>query len=233
MNALITGASRGIGAATARALAAKGYNLLLCARNMSGLEALAKELHGINPNVSLYLVEADCGKKADCEEVAKRALREWERVDVLVNNVGMYAMGLFTQPPDGAMEEAIETILISAYRISRAIAPSMMEARTGHIFNICSVLSREIRPEAAAYTVSKQALYALSKVMSAELREHNVQVTAVLPGSVNTSSWDGIEAPTAEFVQPEDIANILLTVLEASPGALFDEIVVRPVRKDF
>jgi len=233
MNAIVTGASRGIGRAVARMLAAEGYHLLLCARNMAGLEALAAELSEAHPNNELYLVEADVSKASECREVAQRAQQAWQRVDVLVNNVGMYSVGHFTEEPEGRLEEVLNTNLLSAYHLSRAVAPGMKEAQSGRIFNICSVLSREIRPEAAAYTVSKQALYALSKVMAAELREANVHVTAILPGSVNTSSWDGLDAPVHDFVQPNDIANSIQTVLNSSSGALFEEMTIRPMRKEF
>lgn len=233
MNAIVTGASRGIGKAVAMALAARGYNLVLCARKMSGLETVASAIAEKHPDVQQFLVEADCSKAEDCQQLAKRALTECRTIDVLVNNVGMYSVGSFTEEPEGMLSDVLNANLFSAYHLSRALVPAMRTANSGHIFNICSVLSREIREEAAAYTVSKQALYALSKVMSAELRPDHIKVTAILPGSVNTSSWEGMDAPVQDFVQPEDIAAAIEMVLDSSAGALFDEIVVRPVRKDF
>lgn len=233
MNAIVTGASRGIGKAVAHMLAGKGANLMLCARHMAGLEKVAEELTAAFPNVQLYLVEADVSVQEQAEELVARAYAAWDAVDVLVNNVGMYGMGHFTETAVEDVQQMLQTNLLAAWHLSLPVARQMKARKSGHIFNVCSVLSKEIRPEAAAYTVSKQALFALTNVMAAELREVGVRVTAVLPGSVNTSSWDGIDAPVDEFVQPIEVAHAIALALDARSTTLFSELLVKPMRPDY
>jgi short-subunit dehydrogenase len=105
----------------------------------------------------------------------------------------------------------------------------MREEASGHIFNICSVASKQIVENAGSYSVTKGALLSLNNVFRDELSKYNVKVTAVLPGSTLTASWQGTDIPADRFVQPEDIAETIYHVLKLSSGANVDEITIRPV----
>ena len=127
----------------------------------------------------------------------------------------------------------LNTNLNSAYYITKHIAVNMGNNNNGHIFNICSVLSLSPRVDAATYTISKHALKGFNDVLREEMREHNVKVTAIYPGSINTSSWEGIEAPKEKFVQPEDIAKTVKTCLQISKNANIEEVVIKPLDKNY
>ena len=127
----------------------------------------------------------------------------------------------------------LNTNLNSAYYITKHTAVNMGNNNNGHIFNICSVLSLSPRVDAATYTISKHALKGFNDVLREEMREHNVKVTAIYPGSINTSSWEGIEAPKDNFVQPEDIAKIVKTCLQISKNANIEEVVIKPLDKNY
>jgi short-subunit dehydrogenase len=105
----------------------------------------------------------------------------------------------------------------------------MMAAREGHIFTICSVAALNPIAEAGTYSVTKFALLGLSRVMRLEMMPHNVKVTAVIPGSTLTNSWEGTTIETDKFVLPEDIASAIVNAYKMSPGANIDELIIKPV----
>ena len=101
--------------------------------------------------------------------------------------------------------------------------------KTGYVFNILSVLAKEVRTSAAAYTISKHALKALNDLLREELRPYSIKVCAIYPGSVNTSSWDGISADRESMVQPKDIADFIKNSVTGSKNAFVEEITFRPI----
>jgi short-subunit dehydrogenase len=109
----------------------------------------------------------------------------------------------------------------------------MRQQKKGHIFNICSVAAKNARKDAPSYSISKYALKGLNDVLREEMRQYNVKVTAIYPGSVNTASWDGIDAPVDTFVQPEDVASVVINALQFSSGALAEELVVTPLDTNY
>jgi 3-oxoacyl-[acyl-carrier protein] reductase len=106
----------------------------------------------------------------------------------------------------------------------------MREQQHGHIFNICSVASLQAVDNAGSYSVTKAALLSLNNVLRKELAQYNVKVTAVLPGSTLTASWEGTQISQEKFVQPYDIADSLYTILNLSSGANVDELILTPLK---
>lgn len=228
MNAIITGASRGIGKAVATKLAETGYSLALCSRNREELEAVVEELKYTNANIRIY--KADCSIKAEVYDFCNGVRRDFKSIDVLVNNAGLFLPGLLLDEADEQFEKQINLNLSGAYYLTKFIGKMMRERSEGHIFNICSIASKEIVENAGSYSVTKAALLSLNHVFREELSKYNVKVTAVLPGSTLTSSWGGTTIPADRFVQPEDIAKAIHTVLNLSNGANVDEITIKPVQ---
>ena len=229
MNALVTGATKGIGREITFALAKKGYDLALIARTESDLEELKYALNSQYPSRKIILLPCDISQKKEIEKATSFLKKEWITLDVLINNAGIYTTGTVTEEADGILESCIATNLFSAYYITRAFADMMKNAGKGHIFNMCSVLSKKPRVDASAYTISKFALLGFNKVLCEDMRCFGVKVTAILPGSTNTASWDGFNAPAEEFVQPKDVANAIINALEMSHSALVEEIIVKPL----
>jgi short-subunit dehydrogenase len=128
-----------------------------------------------------------------------------------------------------AFEKQMNTNYMPAYHLYRYFGKSMIAARDGHIFTICSVAALGPIATAGTYSVTKAALLSLSRVMRLEMMPHNVKVTAVIPGSTLTNSWEGTTIPKDQFVLPEDIASAIVNVYKMSPGANVDELIIKPV----
>ncbi len=228
MNAIITGATRGIGRAIAIKLAEAGYDLAVCSRNENELAELIKSLTYTGVNVRA--IKADLSIKEECYRFCNAVLERMPEADVLVNNAGVFLIGNILDEPDDQFESQLNLNLKSAYYCSKFFGKKMRERRSGHIFNICSVASKQIAENAGSYSVTKAALFSLNNVFREELLKYNVKVTAVLPGSTLTSSWEGTDIPAERFVKPEDIAEAVYAILNLSTGANVDEITIKPVR---
>ncbi len=227
MNAVITGATKGIGRAIALKLASHGYNLAICARNEQELLALKKELE--HSNVKVLTKVTDCSEKAEVLAFCEFVATAFGQVELLINNVGTFVPGSLLDEPDEAFEQQQRLNVNAAYYFSKFFGKMMRAQKAGHIFNICSVASVETIADAGSYTVTKTAMYSLNNVLRKELAQYNVKVTAILPGSTLTASWDGTTLPPEQFVQPEDIANSLYTILTLSKGVNVEELILKPL----
>lgn len=228
MNAVITGATRGIGKAIAIKLAENGYDLAVCSRNENELAALKKELKYTGINVFTYVT--DLGSKEAIYKFCESVQQQMPELNVLVNNAGVFLPGMLLDEADDSLEKQLDLNLLAPYYLSKYFGKMMRKQQSGHIFNICSIASKEIVANAGSYSVTKSALLSLNDVCRGELAEYNVKVTAILPGSTLTSSWEGTEIPAERFVQPEDIANTLYTILNLSNGVNVDEVTLKPIQ---
>jgi short-subunit dehydrogenase len=228
MNAVITGASRGIGKATAEIFALHGYNLYLCSKNETNLLETINELKAAYPNID---IDGKAMNLANKEEA--RLFGEWitntaGSVDILVNNVGTFIQGNVSDEPDGALEQMLEVNLFSAYHTTRSILPSMKAQKSGHVFTICSIASLDAYPGGGAYSISKYALLGFTRNLRQELKEHGIKVTAVIPGAVYTDSWKGSGVSEQRIMEAEDIAKMIYAASHLSPQAVVEDILLRP-----
>ena len=148
--------------------------------------------------------------------------------DVLINNSGRFISGLVHEEKEGSLEEMIETNLYSAYYVSRALIQGMKKLGKGHIFNVCSIASTQAYPNGGSYSISKFAMYGMSKALREEMKEFGIRVTAILPGAVLTSSWDGVDFPEERFIKPEDVAETIYGAYKLSERSVVEDIVIRP-----
>ena len=226
MNAVITGATKGIGRAIALELAQNGCHIIACARNSEDLAALAQELRSFG--VEVLTVKVDCSIKTEVLSFAEQALAFTSKIDVLVNNVGVFLPGSMLDEEDHAFENQLQINLNASYYLGKRMGKLMRQQGFGHIFNICSVASKAPVENAGSYSVTKAAMLSLNDVMRRELKAHNVKVTAIIPGSTYTASWEGTTLDRTKFVQPEDVAKAVKTILQLSDGANVDEITITP-----
>ncbi|TKC08120.1 SDR family oxidoreductase [Pedobacter polaris] len=227
MNAIITGATKGIGKAIALKLAIKGYNLAVCARTETDLQLLKDEL--AQYNVKVIALKADMGNKDEIYNFCNEVKSSFNNVDVLINNAGVFMPGSILDEEDKNFEYQGMVNVNATYYLSKYFGKMMRSQRNGHIFNICSVASLETIENASSYCVTKTAMLSLNNVLRKELAQYNVKVTAILPGSTLTASWEGTEINPDKFVQPEDIANSLYSILTLSSGVNVDEIILKPL----
>jgi 3-oxoacyl-[acyl-carrier protein] reductase len=229
MNILITGATKGIGKAITLKMADEENNLAICARNIKELETLKLELLAINKNIKVFIKAVDCSVKQEVLAFADEATNQLKNIDVLINSVGVFKPAFILNEEDDDLDFHMKTNLYAPYYLYKKLAPAMKEARFGHIFNICSVASLESIANAGSYCVTKSALLSLNNIMRAELMEHDVKVTAILPGSTLTNSWEGTEISKDEFIQPEDVANTISQILKMSRGANVEQVIIKPI----
>jgi NAD(P)-dependent dehydrogenase (short-subunit alcohol dehydrogenase family) len=224
--ALVTGASRGIGAATARALDGAGARVALVARSKQDLETVAQELHH-----EPVIIEADLHQPEAPAEIARRALDALGRVEVLVNNAA-FAARLPTVDTDPATIDRLLAVNVRApLLLIAALLPCMVENRSGSIINLSSVSAVIGTPRRAAYAASKGAMDAATRSLAAELGPSGVRVNSVAPGVVDTALWaankkvpgvpQAIDAltPLRRWAAPEDVADVI--VFLASDAARF------------
>lgn len=227
MKALITGATKGIGRAVATKLWKEGYDLVLIARSAEDLKQLQKELAAPDRTILIYPV--DCSIKEEVYQFLNKVKNEFGFIDVLVNNVGAFMPGSLLDEKDETFEKQQDLNVNATYYISKFFGKEMRLRQQGHIFNICSVASKSPVENGGSYSVTKAAMFSLNHVLRQELAPHNVKVTAFLPGSTKTASWEGTTIPDEKFVQPADIADTLYAILNLSKGANVDEVLITPL----
>ncbi|MDB5118970.1 MAG: short-chain dehydrogenase/reductase [Sphingobacteriales bacterium] len=229
MNAVVTGGTKGMGRAIINLLAANQFNIAFCARNIDELDSLKSELESAYPDQTFFCLQTDCAIQNEVENFASFALENFQSVDVLVNNAGIFIPSLLFDEQENILQKQMSINVYAPYLFSKILGKKMIEAKHGHIFNICSVASLNPVKNAASYSVTKIALLGLTKVLREELMQHHVKVTAILPGSTLTDSWEGTDISAERFVSADDVAKAILTCLKMSIGANVDEIIIRPV----
>lgn len=228
MNVLVTGGTKGLGRAIIDLFYKNGANVAVCARHQSDLDSLKGVLLKQDPDRSVLTFVCDVSKKQEVRALFNYVSNEWGRIDVLVNNAGVFLPGEICAEADGALETMIETNLYSAYHLTRLVAPMMMEKGSGHIFNMCSIASKIAYPNGGSYSISKFALLGFSKVLREELKTKGIKVTSILPGATWSASWEGVDLPKERLMQASDIAIAVWSAYQMSPAAVVEEIVLRP-----
>ena len=226
--AVITGATKGIGKAIAEVLATDGYDLMICSRTEEDLEALKTDFSLRFPYIKVTAHVVDMGVKSEVIRFGNQIKEDWQRVDVLVNNAGLFIPGAVIEEEDGNIERMIEMNLYSAYHLTRAVLPLMIPHKKGYIFNMCSVASLKPYPNGGSYSIAKYALLGFTKNLREELKPKGIKVTAIMPGATWSESWAGYEAPPERLMNPRDIAEAILSALRMSSGAVIEEIIMRP-----
>jgi short-subunit dehydrogenase len=227
MTVLITGASRGIGKAIAEIFAANGRTLFLTSRNEVALYKAMEEIQTRYPSVSIKAKAFDLSDKAQAKELGVWCLG-FAVPDVVVNNAGLFEPGSVHSEPEGLLENQLATNLYSAYHLTRMLLPKMMERKSGHIFNMCSIASLHAYHNGGAYSISKYALHGFSKNLREEMKPYNIKVTSIHPGAVLTDSWGDYDNSSQRIMEAEDIAKMVYACTQLSMGACVEDIVIRP-----
>lgn len=228
MNIVITGASKGIGKAIAEKFAANGYSLFLCARHEKELADTAALISQNFPSIEVHHKTCDVSKKQQLKQFADWIHSKTPAADVLVNNAGSFIPGHVHEEEDGVIEFLMETNLYSAYYLSKYLLSPMMDRRSGHIFNICSIASLKAYRHGGSYGITKYAMAGLSANLRDEMMKYGVKVTSVFPGAAYTASWDASGVDPERIMTAADIAEMIYAAASLSPQACVEEIVIRP-----
>lgn len=209
--AIVTGGGRGIGAAVARALTARGVAVTVFARTSAEIERVVAE------KGAALGVAGDVSREEDVARLVATHERTLGPVDVLVNDAGILRRGLVEDLPPAAFREVLEVNLTGAFLCARAVVPGMKARRRGRIVNVTSISGTLGTAEGSAYNASKWGLVGLTKCLAEELRPHGVQCLSVSPGSVDTVMLRG--TPFAPEMTPEDVARVVVFAAVDAPEA--------------
>ncbi|HZW88602.1 MAG TPA: SDR family NAD(P)-dependent oxidoreductase [Myxococcaceae bacterium] len=239
--ALVTGASSGIGEATALALARAGARVAIAARRRERLDGVAGRIADLRSE-SLVL-EADLARPEEAESIVARTVDRWGRLDVLVNNAGV----MLLSPVDRARVEdwrrMLDLNLLGLMAATRAALPHMRRQKDGHVVNISSTAGRVANPDASVYAATKFGVGAFSEALRREVYQDNIRVTIVEPGAVATELREHVPDPdTRERIdtwarslrqlQSEDVAAAILYAVSQPPHVNVNEILLRPTDQE-
>jgi NAD(P)-dependent dehydrogenase (short-subunit alcohol dehydrogenase family) len=231
--AVVTGAGRGIGRAIALKLAELGAHTVLCGRSREALEQTAAAMQSSGQSsVKSSVIECDVTDLHSVDALAEHVERTFHRIDILVNNAGIGgAGGPLHQLAPNDWEHVLNTNLRGVYYCIRSLAPIMIKARSGHIINISSLAGKNALPNGAAYAASKWGLNGLTYSVAEELRAHNIRVSVICPGSVNTEFSPHPGKNAEKMLQASDVAHAVAMIVTQAPQSFASEILLRPTQK--
>ncbi|MBN1986019.1 MAG: SDR family oxidoreductase [Prolixibacteraceae bacterium] len=241
--ALITGATAGIGEATARLLAKNNFDLILTGRRKERLEKLAAEIQ-TQTQSKIHLLSFDIRNQSETEKAIKSLPKEWTKIDVLINNAGLAAgMATLQEGVIDDWERMIDTNIKGLLYMTRLVAPAMVARGEGHIVNISSIAGKETYPMGNVYCATKHAVQSLTQGMRLDMLKHGIKVSSVSPGAVETEfslvRFNG-DTEKAQKVYDgftplfaSDIAETILFVVTRPAHVNIDDILVMPTAQAF
>lgn len=229
--AVITGASRGIGRAIAIKFAREGMAVVLTGRNERRLEKLSLEIieeGGFPPLVT----PADLRDLSQIRLIPEQALKEWGRIDILVNNAGLGYLKPFLEISAGEFQEMMDVNLRAVFVLTQQVLPHLMTGKGGNIVNIASLAGKNGFKGGTGYAATKWALRGFAQCLMLEVREHDIRVITVFPGSVETEFGSGGKSPTGtpskNKIQTVDIAETVFLAVNMPERTMLSEIDMRP-----
>ncbi len=227
MNLVVTGGTKGIGLAIIEVFAGKGFDIITCARNRQELEQLKVSLEARYPNIKVFTQVCDMGSKKEVQQFAHSILENFETIQVLVNNAGLFLPGSIGEEADETFETVMNINIGGTYHMTRGLLPLLKKSKTAHIFNLCSTASITAHSNGGSYSISKFALLGFSKVLREELKPVAIKVTSVLPGPTLTNSWAGTTLPATRFMEVNEVAEAVWSCYNLKT-VVVEELVMRP-----
>lgn len=217
--AIVTGAARGIGKATAVALAKEGVHVGLLARTESALKELAAELQGYGVKTSY--ATADIASKEQVDAAVEALKNELGAADILINNAGIATFGTVLEMDPEEWKGMIDVNVMGTYYVTRAVLPQLIEKNAGDIINISSTNGLSGAATSSAYSASKFAVIGFTESLAQEVRRNNIRVSALTPSTIATDLALDLnlikENNDSKFVQPEDLAEFIIDQLKLNP----------------
>ena len=232
LRAIVTGASSGIGKATALAFAKSGIGVALVSRSTDKLETVAKEIKALKTGAKVKTYPLDLEILDRVKQQISEICLDFGPINILVNNAGIGYTNSLNNTPLEDWQRVLDLNLTSAFQCIQGVLPQMRDRHSGTIINVASIAAFNAFPDWGAYGVSKAALVALGKALSAEEREHGIRTVTISPGSVNTPIWD-TDTVQADYnreamLTPEIVAQSILHTALLPEQAVVEEMIVMP-----
>lgn len=224
---VVTGASQGIGAEIARKFSSlQNAVVLLLARSEEKLKAVVDECKQLGADAHYFV--CDVTDPTQVKNVSKEILTKWSAPDALINNAGLYQPTSFSDTTIDEFKFQIDINLTSAFLVTQAFLPTMLEKKSGDIFFVCSTASWQPFPISPAYCAAKHGLLGLARTLRDTTREKGLRVVAVMPGKTLTPAWGETDISVDKFIPADDVANVILNIHQLDRRTNIDEIIVRP-----
>lgn len=225
---IVTGASKGIGRAIALRMAEEGHNLMLIARDEKKLREAKNDI--LKKNVECEYFAGDVADKVFVNESVKKIYAKYGRVDHLINNAGFGIFKLFVDSSVEEFRKQMDVNIFGVYNITKAVIDGMIKQQRGSIINIASLAGKNSFIGGTMYSATKHALLGFTRSLMLEVRQYNIRVAAICPGSVATDLISGSMAPPPmdKILQAEDIAETVMSIIKMPARALISEIDIRP-----
>jgi len=225
--ALVTGAGRGIGRAISLALADAGCHVAAFARSLDEIEETASLIR--DKGRRAVAIPCDVASPAEITRAHREAVEALGPIDILVNNAGFFVLRPILQTSLEDFEQTMAVNLRATFLLTQAVLPSMIERRRGTILNTASTSSKRWYVGQGAYCAAKHGVLGFTKVLAEEMRPHNIRVSAICPGGVNTRmvQEERDDIVPEEWMDPEDIGRVAVFLATLPPKAAIDEVVVR------
>ena len=220
---IVTGASSGIGEATARAFARAGAKVVLAARRVDKLQTLAQEINSMNTGAQTLVIQADLSKLEDIQAMVAQTIEKFKRIDILVNNAGFGRLDwLENLDPIKDIQAQIDLNVLGVIQTTRQVLPVMMEQRSGSIINMCSMAGLVATPTYTVYAASKHAVHGFSEALRREVKPWGIDVSLIYPGGVVTefTQHAGIKrktnarTPKSMLLTAEQVANAVVKLVK-------------------
>lgn len=225
-SAIVTGASLGIGRSVTEALNARGVRVAGLARNAERLEKLAGRFGD-----AFLPVPCDVGDLEQVEGAIQSARDAFGTIDFLINNAGVGRFGAVDELAKDSWDEMFATNVSGLFHCIRQVVPIMKEQERGHIVNVASIAGKVGYPNASGYNATKFAVRGLSEALCNELGQFGIKVSTIFPGTTDTAFGSGPPGPGISSMQPEEVAEAVLHILERTENFLITEMVMRPLRR--
>jgi len=226
--AIVTGGSRGIGLAIARALVAEGVQVAVTGRNEAHLGAARPSIEAAGPG-AVETLRADVRRADDVQRAIDATVARFGGLDIVINNAGMGVFASVSAMTTAQWTEVIETNLTGVFNVCHAALPHLKQRGGGFIINISSLAGKNPFSDGAAYCASKAGLNAFSEALMQEVRYDNIRVSYVLPGSVATEFVGGDASKGADWkIAAEEVAEVVLNLLRHNPRSLPSRVELRP-----
>jgi len=226
--AVVTGGSKGIGKAIAMHLAREGADLVIASRREQDLKKTEKEI--VEFGVHCLAVKTDVRRSVEVENLAQKVARTFGGAQILVNNAGVGYFEEVARLKDEDFRATFETNLYGCFYCTKAFLPFMIQHNEGHIINMASLAGKNTFARGSAYCASKHALIAFAECLMLEVRHHNIKVTTICPGTVQTEFGGGDGKNKSWALTADDVAKAVFDVLSSSGGSIVSQVDLRPLR---